>query len=307
MRKSAMLSHKFHPIRMLNSSSFPLLCGLLLVSSLRAETVTLEPVADTFISERFAGPNGSSPELVMGTQGIVANGARNRGLMKFDLTSIPTNAFIDSVSLRVNVNKRAAGGEGSLFHLHAVKVPWTESAGTWFIRSAGQNWIEPGGAAGTDYAEDSSGNAFVGGIGAVTFDSTTGLVANVTAWLNSPASNNGWLIKTEDESVEFTAGRFSARENPNTAPQLTVEYTVPPPPPQIDFVSIEGTNFCVNFQGVASNIYVLESREDIASGDWMPITGLLAETDGPQKLCDPLIGPKRFYRVGVLWLGWPGF
>jgi hypothetical protein len=188
-----------------------------------------------------------------------------------------------------------------------ANVPWTESAGTWFLRSAGQTWTVPGGEVGTDFAEDSSGSAFVGSIGSITFDSTPDMVADVMTWLGSPASNYGWMIKTEDESLEKTAARFSARENPNTSPELTVEYTVPPPPPQIISVNVEGTNFCVNFQGVASNIYVLEGRDEIDSGEWMPITGLLAETDGPQKLCDPLIGPKRFYRVGVLWLGWPGF
>ena len=302
-----MPSHKFHPTRMLISPTLAVLGGLAFISSLRAVSVTLAPVADTFISEHFAGPNGSAAEMVMGTQGIVANGARNRGLVKFDLSSIPTNAFIDSVSLRVNVNKFASGGEGSLFHLHVVKLPWTESASTWFIRSAGQNWTAPGGAAGTDYAEVSSGNTFVGGTGATTFETTIGLVADVTAWLNSPASNYGWLIKTEDESVEFTAGRFSARENPNTSPKLTVQYTVAPPPPQIDSVSIDGTNFCVNFQGVAGSSYVLESRAEIQSGNWSPVGGLVAEADGPQQLCDPLIGPKRFYRVGVLWPGGPGF
>ena len=302
-----MPSQKFHPARMLIYSTFAVLGALAFGSGLRAETLTLAPVADTFLSEHFAGPNGSSPELVMGTQGDAANGARNRGLVKFDLTSIPTNAFIDSVSLRVTVNKFASGGEGSLFHLHVVQLPWTESASTWFVRSAGQNWAAPGGMAGTDYAAESSGNAFVHGTGTPVFETTTGLVANVTGWLQSPASNHGWLIKTEDESLEKTAGRFGSRGNPNTSPQLTVEFTVPPSPPQIDSVGIEGTNFCVNFQGVAGNVYLLEGRAEVGSGGWEQITGLLAETDGPQKLCDPLNGPRRFYRVGVLWLGWPGF
>ena len=307
MRESAMPFQKFHPARMLISSTFAVLSGLAFISSLRADSVTLSPVGDTYISERFAGPNGSSSDLVQGTQGDAANGARNRGLVKFDLTSIPTNAFIDSVSLQVNVNKIASGGEASFFHLHVVKLPWTESASTWFVRSAGQNWNTPGGAPGTDYAAASSGSVFIDSTGAKTFESTDGLVADVTNWLHSPAANQGWLIKTEDESLEKTAGRFGARENPNTSPQLTVQYTVPPLPPQIDSVGIEGTNFCVNFQGVAGKNYVLESRVEVGSGDWAVVTGLVAETDGPQKFCDPLMGQKRFYRVGLLWLGWPGF
>ena len=302
-----MLSQKFHSARMGIASSFALLGGLAIVSSLRADSVTLAPVADTFLSEHFAGPNGSSSEMVMGTQGPAASSAHNRGLVKFDLGSIPTNAVIDSVALQITVNKTAGGAAASFFHLHALKVPWTESLSTWFVRSAGQNWAAPGGASGADYAATSSGNAFVGGAGAATFESTDGLVADVTRWLRSPATNQGWLIKTENESVEKTAGRFGARENPNTSPQLTVQYTVPPPPPQITSVGIVGTNFCVNFEGVAGNIYVLESREDIESGDWATVGGLVAEADGPQKLRDPLVGPARFYRVGVLWLGWPGF
>ena len=301
-----MPSQKFHPARMLLYSAFAVLGTLAFASGLRAESVTLQPIADTFISEHFAGPNGSSSEMVIGTQGSAASFAKNRGLIQFDLTSIPTNALIDSVVLQVTVNKFAGGGVGSLFHLHAVMVPWTESVSTWFVRRDGQNWTAPGGMAGTDYAAESSGNAFISGTGTTIFETTTGLVANVTGWLHTPASNQGWLIKTEDESVRPTAGRFGSRGNPNTSPQLTIEFTVPPSPPQIDSVGIEGTNFCVNFQGVAGNVYLLEGRAEVGSGGWEPITGLLAETDGPQKLCDPLNGPRRFYRVGVLWVGLAG-
>ena len=310
MRESAMPFQKFHPARMLISSTFAVLSGLAFISSLRADSVTLAPVGDTFLPEfaaHFPGPNGSGVDMVIGTQGFFAGFAWNRGLIKFDLTALPTNAFIDSVALQITVTKTPNGGESSFFHLHAVKVAWTESVSTWLVRSAGQNWTTPGGAAGTDYAGDSSGNAFVGGLGTYTFETTTGLVADVTGWVHSPASNQGWLLKTEDESVDLTARRFGARENPSRFPQLTVQYTVPPLPPQIDSVGIEGTNFCVNFQGVAGKNYVLESREEVGSGDWAVVTGLVAETDGPQKFCDPLMGQKRFYRVGLLWLGWPGF
>ena len=302
-----MLSQKLHPARMLVSPAFAVMAGLAIVSSLRADSVTLAPVGDTYISEHFTGPNGSGGDMVIGTQGAPVSFGRNRGLIKFDLTSIPTNAAIDSVALQITANKLASGGVASFFHLHALKVPWTESVSTWFVRSAGQNWTTPGGAPGTDYVAVSSGSVFMDSVGAKTFESTEGLVADVTRWLHSPATNHGWLLKTENESVGLTAGRFGAHENPNTSPHLTVQYTVPPPPPQISFVSIEDTNFCVNFQGVAGNIYVLESRDEIASGDWAPVTGLVAEADGPQKLCDPLIGQKRFYRVGLLWVGWPGF
>lgn len=51
-----------------------------------------------------------------------------------------------------------------------------------------------------------------------------GLVADVQAWLDDPATNFGWLIKGNEFNFPTTK-RFDTRENaPGVRPTLTVEF-----------------------------------------------------------------------------------
>ena len=188
---------------------------------LRAETVTLLSVADTFLpefDEHFPGANGSGPDMVIGTQGVNAFFARNRGLIRFDLSSIPMGAEVNSVTLQLTVNRVPTAGVASDFQLHRLRVSWAESESTWFLRRAGETWGTPGGEAGTDYSTIVSAQTLVNGQGTILFGSTPALLEDVTGWLNLPASNQGWLIKTEDESVKLSAGRFASKETAASGP-----------------------------------------------------------------------------------------
>lgn len=52
------------------------------------------------------------------------------------------------------------------------------------------------------------------------------MTADVQAWVNTPATNFGWVIKT-DEAGSRTAKRFASRNNATAAerPVLTIDYT----------------------------------------------------------------------------------
>jgi hypothetical protein len=54
------------------------------------------------------------------------------------------------------------------------------------------------------------------------------MAADVQGWLDSPATNFGWII-IGNESAALTAKRFDAHESAATRPILTVYYTVPAP------------------------------------------------------------------------------
>src|SRR5438552_3743175 len=77
-------------IRLYNCPALKMAAWIACVASpfaLSADSVTLHPVADTGLSEQFPASNsGHAPEIVIGTQGPRAGTAKNRGLMKFDLT-----------------------------------------------------------------------------------------------------------------------------------------------------------------------------------------------------------------------------
>src|SRR5262249_3123121 len=57
------------------------------------------------------------------------------------------------------------------------------------------------------------------------WSSTPQLVADAQDWLNQPATNFGWCLKTNEQ--EASAKRFDSREHPEPTlrPQLTVEFT----------------------------------------------------------------------------------
>src|SRR4029453_1200714 len=76
----------FSPV--LNLLVLAMLCVLAVqAKSLAATNLALTPVSDTFISTHFTTPNGGTPDMVIGTQGVMASSAQNRGLLKFDLSS----------------------------------------------------------------------------------------------------------------------------------------------------------------------------------------------------------------------------
>ena len=84
-------------------------------------------------------------------------------------------------------------------------------------------WTTPGG----DFAATASANRDVAGLGAYAWQSSE-MAADVQGWLDSPATNFGWIL-IGDESSNATAKRYDARESTATRPTLTVYYTVPAP------------------------------------------------------------------------------
>jgi hypothetical protein len=61
------------------------------------------------------------------------------------------------------------------------------------------------------------------------------MASDVQNWLNNPASNNGWVIKNQDETtatdfLAFWSWQGAANNNdPAIAPDLTVDYETPEP------------------------------------------------------------------------------
>ena len=265
-----------------------------------ADTVTLPPSADTFIGARYQGPNGTGLDTIIGTQGQQANLARNHGLLKFDVASrIPSNAIITTATLRLTVTKAPMSGPNSNFNLHRLLRSWSELQTTWTLRLPPSTaWSVPGAATPADYSAVVSGTHFIGGPSDYLFTSTSNLVADVTAWVKNSSTNQGWLVKTSDESVASSARHFGSREGPSSAaPQLTVDYTVPPKL-RIDSAGIGSNGFCLNFTAQAGKGYTIERRDQVGMGTWEIARVLDPGPGGLVTMCEPLASGARFYRVG---------
>jgi hypothetical protein len=120
--------------------------------------------------------------------------------------------------------------------LHRVLAPWTEGAAsaeggsgapaslgdaTWLHASFdAAPWALPGG----DFAGLASAALSVAGEGVYVF-SSPGLVADVQAWLDDPASNRGWIL-LGGEVTPGSVKRFGSRENEDAElrPVLEVEF-----------------------------------------------------------------------------------
>jgi hypothetical protein len=215
---------------------------------LQAASPTLTAVADATLRSENENRDGHQTWLIAGNN---ARGALRRGLISFDLQSIPAVATVTRVTLTLNVAKYKGA---PTFALHRLKRAWTEGpdnepapslpggkpnkqvgvapkagAPTWKHSDyPGTSWTTPGG----DFVAAASGKfPPVSATGALVVDSNatgnSGLKADVQAWVKGSVSNHGWLLKLDDESPTGTAANFSSREVTATPPRLKITYSVP--------------------------------------------------------------------------------
>jgi hypothetical protein len=221
----------------------------LLLPSARGATVTLRPVADTSIFSAYPTFNFGGGTTF--TAGGRPHGGSTRALFVFDIAhNIPAGAIIDSATLRLTVIAAPPSQPfNSTFDLDRLTASWGEGTGTdrggrpagpnestWNNRfgTSGSPWSTPGG----DYISTASDTDFIAGTGNYTFSSTPGLVSDIQSWLDNPADNFGWLLRSESESNLHTIRRFASRNDSTRYPQLTVQYTVVPEPGALCFLAI---------------------------------------------------------------------
>lgn len=218
-----------------------LLCAILPVAPVRADTVLVLAALDNtlFESSTGASSNGVGPYFFVGENN---QGNVRRGVLAFDVTGVlPANAVIDSVSLQLHLSNPGDTVERTL-SAHRVLAGWGEGTSTsergegaestagdatWIHRIYPDIlWTNPGG----DFATIPSATATVAGIGFHVLESA-GLADDVRAWVADPSLAFGWLLVGE-ENVPGAAQRFDSRENSVAAnqPRLFVHYHSIPDP-----------------------------------------------------------------------------
>lgn len=205
-----------------------------------AVQITLQASRDATIFENAfqaggngaTNSNGAGPGMFAGSN---SNQSPRRGLLSFDVSSIPTGSTITSAQVQLTVGQIAgSGGTGAggdqltrtidLFKLNkdwgqgttgststsiggtGQGFPANPGDATWTANKLGQDtWTTPGALGDTSGVASAStqiqGGLAVGGSQNQTFTwgSTSQLIADVQSWLNNPALNFGWLIKNVDE------------------------------------------------------------------------------------------------------------
>jgi len=284
------------------------------VQNLRAASVALTPIADTFISESWTNKNFGA--MAFFNAGTTQEFTTNRGLVRFDIAgAIPAGATILSTALTMEVVGQPDEPWNSAdFGLHRLLRDWGEgdnnasvprradSAGTneanWFYRFAftSKTWGTPGGAPGVDYVSNRSAGEYVYEAGwPYSFGPAPGLAADVQLWLDHPETNFGWMLIVRNETTDFTARRFGSREDSQNAPRLQVDYLVAP---MIDRVEKNGPQFNFRFTAQPGQSYTIEYRDALGAGGWQTSADTGSFTQPMRVLfVDTLLAPRRFYRV----------
>jgi len=216
-----------------------------------ADTVTLTSIKDNTLYEPIQQDaladmsDGAGATMFAGKVKDAKNQANQvavrRAVLEFDIAgSIPAGATVDSVQLTLFCDKVGLN-TGFNVNLHRLLSEWGE--GTSNTGNSQQGRGEPAttndatwrhtfyatqfwGTQGGDYALTASATKSVSGTGSYSWGSTSGMVADVQAWLNNASQNHGWII-ISNESVIQTTKRFATRENAtvNNRPKLVVNYT----------------------------------------------------------------------------------
>jgi hypothetical protein len=263
-------------------------------------TVTLSAAANaTIISDDSANPLGDL-SILSGTRGRNANGLLDRGLLRFDFSSIPTNAQIQTVTLQLVVTMAPQTPVTSNFELYRMLKAWDETA-TWETAKAGVSWGQPGTQEGIDRAADASVSEEIDGTGEYDFGPSDGLKGDVSSWIANPAGNNGWLLKSDLESAFSTARHFGSRASDNP-PQLVVQYSVAAtnPAPELKDVRARTNKFLFEFDAAAGSSYRVDARTNLSTGTWTVLTNVPAvSTNAPIVLTNAIEGRQKFFRLVV--------
>ena len=226
----------------MRTSIASLACGLILSllhsGPLCAEQVAIDPQKDNTLFESNDGSlsNGIGQGLYSGRTN---NDLLRRAVIAFDIAgNVPAGATITSVSLQLSVSIVRGGTHTSA--LHRLTSDWGEGNSNSTLRGGGQgapaaandatwlhsffsdtNWTTEGG----DFVATASASIQISGIGNVVWELAPKMVSDVQSWLDTPATNFGWIILT-DELSTGSAKKFDSREHntPADRPVLVVVY-----------------------------------------------------------------------------------
>jgi hypothetical protein len=214
----------------------PAICLLTGGGAFAGTEIQLVPVADnTMFQEDSTYSNGAGRQFFCGRN---TGGLLRRALLRFDVSAIPPGAQILDATLRLTVWR---GRMTSTVAIHRLLEDWGEAGSdagepggfgapadtgdaTWEHRFyPDDHWSTPGGV----YVSTESASRVVGTSGSHEWTST-GLIADVQAWVDGSATNFGWIC-VGDEATDQSAKAFDSREYPSSGvrPRLTITYEVP--------------------------------------------------------------------------------
>ncbi len=169
--------------------------------------------ADTYLND---GPQAGSNYGDRSTIIVTNHSTENHGVLRFNLSTIPSDAFVTSAVLEMNLSTIGSANSG-MAYTHRVTQPWSEMGATWDEYQAGQSWA----AAGGDFDPVPVAEAFID-------NASPGPVEwyikdLVAGWVDGSYPNDGLLLTV---STGINNANFYSRDSADstTHPKLTITY-----------------------------------------------------------------------------------
>lgn len=180
-------------------------------------SLSASPSSDTYIIE-------SNPTQNFGSSGTISadrqSGFIAHPLLKFDISSIPSNAIINSAQLRMQATTEA--GAVYTMEAHRITSDWTENGATWNLMDGTNAWTSAGGDFNAAFTY-STANAADGG-DLITNFTITQLVSE---WVSGTYPNYGVIIDEQTTGASAVKTYLSRENLSSYAPRLIVNYTIP--------------------------------------------------------------------------------
>ena len=239
--------------------------GIYKIVAPQSGSVTLPPTVDNTIFSEDATSGLFTSDglgyLYAGKTGPNYGPYNRRALLAFDIAGqVPAGVTIQSVQLKLNLNKEGTSSFGTSLSLYRLTQTWGEGTSqntvggygatattndaTWTRRFYNTSaWTTVGGT----FVATASGSR-PAAAGLVTWDSATQptLQTDVQGWVNGSFVNAGWILRG-DESNQLTACRFDSKDSGTTPPALKITYASAPAPTH--FETWLATYFPTNFVG----------------------------------------------------------
>jgi len=185
----------------------------------RSWPVTVDPSwfvveHDTFIQSGFpTTSSGFSPLIDVGLDGT---GNTARGLVSFDLSSLPAGMQIEHAQLELYQSATAGCNCNESIDVDQLTRPFTANA-TWNTSDGTTAWSSAGG----DYASAPASSQIVPPTVGWYLWQISGLVRQ---WYEGAAANDGLLLKASDESGNTNLAEFNSSDSNTNPPALFVTY-----------------------------------------------------------------------------------
>lgn len=288
---------------------FPIAWLVLSVLVARAGFISLIPVADTSLLGYDPNANNGGASIIIAGNNF--HGVTNRGLLRFDLSSIPAGSVLTRADLILEVTGFPTDGYvPALFEVHRVLRAWGEGVGdgggstsppgqtneaTWNAAFAfATNWTTPGG----DFSPTVSAEEPIGKVNQYQFTSSDHpqLLVDAQFWVDHSGQNFGWLLKDASEQSTGTARRFGSREDAGYEPRLEIDFVAPV---CISIVSRTTNGIQFSFNAEPGFAYAVERTSTLPNTNtWTVITNFPGVVEpGDLNVIDPCAGTNSFYRV----------